>query len=89
MGVRISQNHMNHVHQFLSYLVTDKARQRSDLSQIEKKVLKMKALEMDKVQNYGWKDSGTQRGRVKVDLRVRTVETTRGLEPLLIKPLLK
>ena len=44
---------------------------------------------MDKVQNYGWKDSGTQRGRVKVDLRVRTVETTRGLEPLLIKPLLK
>ena len=36
MGIRISQNHMNQVHQFLSYLVTDKARQRSDLGQIEK-----------------------------------------------------
>ena len=72
---------MNQVHQFLSYLVTDKARQRSDLGQIDGGD--------GQGAKYGWKDSGTQRGRVKVDLRVRTVETTRGLEPLLIKPLLK
>ena len=78
---------MNQVHQFLSYLVTDKATVGPGSDR--KKLLKMKVVEMDKVQNYGWKDSGTQRGRVKVDLRVRTVETTRGLEPLLIKPLLK
>ena len=81
VGIRISQNHMNQVHQFLSYLVTDKARQRSDLGQIDGGD--------GQGAKYGWKDSGTQRGRVKVDLRVRTVETTRGLEPLLIKPLLK
>ena len=36
VGIRISQNHKNQVHQFPSYLVTDKARQRSDLGQIEK-----------------------------------------------------
>ena len=48
VGMRISQNHMNQVHQVLSYLVTDKARQRSDLGQI-KKILKMKVVEMDKV----------------------------------------